>query len=234
MESLKQNFLIIDTETTKKGHNMPYQSVFDIGWTITNRKGEILCQRSYIVGEFKYQALTKKRAFLIDENVVDGKIYFTKLLQKKMIVINWQYIIAQLNKDCNKHGVEFVGAYNLGFDMNVINKTHFFLTGKELNFFERYFLVDLYHVSAYTVLNTDMYKKFATENNLISEKGNFKTGAEATFRYLFNKEYVEEHTALQDSEDESKILHYLLDSVDYIPIHAYAINSQSWRIVNEK
>ena len=113
---MKETFLVIDTETTKEGYNMPNQSVFDIGWAISNRQGEILQTRSYMVEEFRLQALEKKKAFLIDSEVVDKATYITKLLNKEMKVVNWKSIIAQLTKDMNKYNVEFVSAYNLGFD----------------------------------------------------------------------------------------------------------------------
>ena len=229
---MKETFLIIDTETTKEGYNMPNQSVFDIGWTISNRQGEILKTRSYMVEEFKLQALEKKKAFLIDSNVVDKATYITKLLNKEIKVASWKSIISQLTKDMNKYNVEFVGAYNLGFDLNVIDKTTQFLLGREFTF-ENKFLIDLWHTSAYTILNTKEYKEFAHKHNLRTDKGNLKTSAEATYQFITNNpDYIEEHTALQDSLDETVILHHLLNQKDYIPLHAYEINTQAWKIVN--
>lgn len=232
---MKETFLIIDTETTKKGENMPYQSVFDIGWTISNRQGKILCKRSYIVEEFRLQALEKKKAFLIDSDVVDKATYITKLLNREMIVASWKAITTQLSKDCKKFNVGFLGAYNLGFDTNVINKTNFFFYEKELdNIFDNVYLIDIYHACAYTILSTPEYKEFADKHGLRTDKGNFKTGAEATYRYITGDTgYIEEHTALQDSIDETKILHYLLNHVE-VPLVAWSINVQAWRLVNPK
>ena len=231
---MKETFLVIDTETTKEGYNMPNQSVFDIGWTISNRQGEILQTRSYMVEEFRLQALEKKKAFLIDSEVVDKATYITKLLNKEMKVVNWKSIIAQLTKDMNKYNVEFVSAYNLGFDLRVIDKTTQFLLGREF-LFEDKFLIDLWHASAYAILNTKKYKEFARKHNLMTDKGNFKTSAESTFQFIANNPtYIEEHTALQDSLDETEILHHLLNQKENIPLHAYEINTQAWKIVNTK
>lgn len=231
---MKETFLIIDTETTKEGYNMPNQSVFDIGWTISNRSGEILKTRSYMVEEFRLQALEKKKAFLIDSNVVDKATYITKLLNKEMKVAKWRSIITQLTKDMNKHNVEFVGAYNLGFDLRVVDKTTQFLLGREFTFEDK-FLIDLWHASAYTILNTKKYREFAHKHNLRTDKGNLKTSAEATFQFITNNpSYIEEHTALQDSLDETKILHHLLNQDETIPLHAYEINTQAWKIVNSQ
>ena len=233
MQSKQGTFLILDTETTKEGYNMPNQSVFDIGWVVSNRQGETLCQRSYMVEEFRLQALEKKKAFLIDSEVVDKATYITKLLNREMVVASWKAITTQLVKDCKKYGVEYIGAYNLAFDMRVISKTHEFLLGKEFLLFEEKFLIDLWHTCAYTILNTEKYKEYARTHNLITEKGNFQTSAESTIKFIKNDaSYIEEHTALQDSIDETMILHHLLNNVEYIPLHAYTINSQAWRIVN--
>lgn len=232
---MKETFLILDTETTIEGENMPNQSVFDIGWTISDREGNILKTRSYIVKEFKYQALHRRKAFLVDSGAVSSQVYFTKLLDNTIKVMEWQYIMGQLKRDCIKFNVEFIGAYNLGFDKRVIEKTSFFFSGKEFDFFDNYFLIDLYHVSAYTILSTEKYKKFAKEHGLYTEKGNIQTGAEPCFKYLTNNlNYIEEHTAFQDSYDETIILHKLLNQKEKIELHAFSINQQAWRIVNEK
>lgn len=232
---MNETFLILDTETTIKGENMPNQSVFDIGWTISNRQGETICERSYIVEEFKYQALHRKKAFLLDSGAVDSRVYFTKLLNKEIKVLSWNNIIAQLKRDCKKYNVAFIGAYNLGFDTRVIAKTDFFFKGKDFTFFDDFFLIDLYHVCAYTVLNTDDYREFAQHNNLITDKGNYMTGAEPCYKYLFNElDYIEEHTAFKDSMDETRILHHILNQKEKIDLHAYSINQQAWRIVNSE
>lgn len=231
---MKQTFLILDTETTIKDENLPMQSVFDIGWTISNRQGEILKTRSYLVHEFYHQAVLERKGFLIDNGFMSENLYIEKLKKGEIKLSLWKNIIAQLKRDCKKYDVEFIGAYNLGFDTRVIAKTDFYFKGLDFDFFDDFFLVDLYHVCAYTVLNTPDYKEFATENNFITDKGNFKTGAESTYRYLFDLDYIEEHTAMKDSLDETKILHHVLNNTDDIPLFSYSINSQSWRIVNEK
>ena len=54
---------------------------------------------------------------------------------------------------------------------------------------------------------TEHYKAFCEANNLYTESGNYSTTAEAVYRYITsNTEFVEEHTALADSEIECDIL----------------------------
>ena len=226
------NFLIIDTETTKAGENMENQSVFDIGWTISDPHGNFIKTRSFIVHEFLSEAIHKKKAFLIDNETVSQELYIKKLNDKYMIAKEWTKIISLLKSDLKKYQVEYLGAYNLSFDKRVIEKTDFFLTGREMTLFDDYFLIDIYPVATHSILNTDEYRAFADKHNLKTEKGNYQTGAEATYRYIFNDlDYIEEHTACTDSIDETKILHYILKHSDTIPLEAYKINPQAWRMV---
>jgi histidinol phosphatase-like PHP family hydrolase len=54
---------------------------------------------------------------------------------------------------------------------------------------------------------TDEYKKFCEEYNLYTESGNYSTTAEAVYRFISgDTEFIEEHTALADSEIECEIL----------------------------
>lgn len=227
-----KNFLTIDTETSVKGKGLPYQSVFDIGWTIADRQGNTLVKRSYLVKEFSHECLTMKKGFLIDNGQVEAGIYLRKIARGEMKIVSWSNIIAQLRKDTKKYEVEYISAYNLGFDMRVIAKTHFYFTGKDLDFFDSFFLIDLYNVACSTVLNSQEYKNFATENNFISDKGNFLTKAETAYKFLFNElGYIEEHTALSDCIDEQKILFYILENAE-IPLLSYKVNPMAWKIVN--
>lgn len=230
-----ENFLIIDTETTVKTKEVDAQTVFDIGWTISNREGKIFKVRSYVVQQLHYIAVVKKKGFLIDSGQVKQETYTRKISDLYMKQLEWSSIIGQLKRDIKKYNVEFIGAYNLGFDKRVIEKTHFFFTGKDLDLFDKYFLIDLYPACAYTILNNDNYKEFAKKHNLVTSVGNYMTGAEPCYKYLFDDlEYIEEHTAATDSIDETKILHKVLSLPQLIPLQAFNINGQAWRIVNRQ
>ena len=58
----------------------------------------------------------------------------------------------------------------------------------------------------------DDFKKWCEEYEAFSESGNYSTTAENVYRYISgNTEFVEEHTALADSEIETEILLFALD-----------------------
>lgn len=72
-----------------------------------------------------------------------------------------------------------------------------------------YPLFDLWGLSTAHLLNNATYKKACLDNGLLTESGTFfKTSAESTYKYLMDKfDFIESHTALDDAEIESYILH---------------------------
>ena len=62
------------------------------------------------------------------------------------------------------------------------------------------------------LINTKEYYEYCKANNFITEKGNLKKSAEVVYGYITNNpNYIEEHTALEDSKIEATILQVLLD-----------------------
>lgn len=73
-------------------------------------------------------------------------------------------------------------------------------------------IIDLWGVACESLINNVTYKRGCLENKMITESGKFfKTSAEATYRYLQDRyDFVEAHTAIDDAEIESLILHKAL------------------------
>ena len=75
---------------------------------------------------------------------------------------------------------------------------------------ETFPVIDIWAMACDRVLNTPKYKQFALDCGLHTPEGKrvqwFRTTAEATARFLFDKELVEDHTALSDALLEAKIL----------------------------
>ena len=56
-------------------------------------------------------------------------------------------------------------------------------------------------------LVTKKFKSFCDEHNYYTESGNYSTTAETVYRFIFNDtDFIEAHTALNDSEIEAEIL----------------------------
>ena len=81
-----------------------------------------------------------------------------------------------------------------------------------------YPIVDIWAVACDKLLNNKRYKKFCIDNNYVGAKY-FKTSAEIAYRYLEKDlNFIEAHTALNDAEIESRILHKALKKGKVSPI----------------
>ena len=69
-------------------------------------------------------------------------------------------------------------------------------------------IADLWGIACKRLINIDKYRNYCLENMLLTASiMYFKTSAETSFQYLMKQhDFIEEHTALSDSEIEAKIL----------------------------
>lgn len=225
--------LVFDCET------MAYpldRVIFDYGWQIVDLdSGDILTKKSYISNELYDEALVNGRAFLINNGTVKQQAYFKQVLNGEIKLLSEKDIFIQLKKDMKK--VQFMSAYNIAFDKSALEKTHFRTFGREFEELEDIQMLDIYNLACNTLLNTDEYRAYCDQqekgdNRFISEKGNYKTGAEACYSYLTqNGDHIESHTALNDVKEETEILLYILKN-EKIKMSYCEINAQAWKIVN--
>ena len=73
---------------------------------------------------------------------------------------------------------------------------------------KEYPIADLWGVACNTLINNERYKKYCLKNGLFTNSVEyFKTSAETTFQYITRDfDFIESHTALDDSIIESQIL----------------------------
>lgn len=215
---------IIDTETI----GLWPKHIYDFGYVIQDNKGKIIFEASHLVEEI-----------ITDPKKMMGAFYAKKifshylpLLDAGMIDIKpFSYIYDEFIDACETHKVNILSAYNLGFDLRALQQTKKFLRYNK--FYEKqYKLLDLWQYACESILNRPTYKNLATENNWISPAGNFRTNAEAAYRYISgNTKAVEAHTALCDARIESEILNQCNRQKKRKP---YGIIDKSpWRLVNK-
>ena len=226
----KDMFLVLDTETLGWSPERPdlNQKVFDLGYKIIDKDNKEYSKGSFLVSEYYWQII-KSHAFYQDK-----LNYYKKYVKTGYSkVASYSEIIELLEHEIEVYDVDYLVAYNLGFDIRVLRKTYHALTGSDRLIFDNLVHFDLYHVACQTILNTPKYKKWASDNyykHLNLETFNFKTGAESCYSYLINEpDYIEEHTALSDVEIECEIL---VRAIKTTKKYSHEINSQSWRIVN--
>ena len=201
----RKYYMVLDTETVATAR-VP----FDIAYTMIDRKGNIVEQRNYFVDEVLNSELVMY--ILSKDSFSKSKFDFynqIKIEQPNNIMsfTNIAFEIADVLEKTNCAVV----AYNAAFDVRALNN---FSNAMNLGdfFYSNVEIWDLLNIALHSLCNSQNYVEFALLNNFITEAGNIKTSAEAVFNYLLKGEkFVEEHTALADSEIEARILQACFD-----------------------
>ena len=221
----KKSIMVLDTETCDlKGH------VYDVGYTVTNRKGEILKTYNALVAEI-----------FTDAELMMGAFYARKLFSHYAPMLDrgeislkpWSEIVGQMRSDAAEYGINVVAAYNLGFDRRVMRQTNKLLGNGPVfdGCFPNPRLLDIWQFACETKLSQARYKEIATMLGWVSAAGNIKTGAEYAYRFCSGDHgFIEDHTALSDAIIETKILADCYRCKKSVPYGV--MNAQPWRIVN--
>ena len=225
IDKRKKYLMVLDVETTNNIMEKGAANdglVYDIGFTITDKKGNIYAKRSFAVKEiFEWTDLMntayyKQKLPLYFERLKKG------LIEKASI---WD-IRKRIKKAMEMFDIKEVYAYNASFDYTTLNNTVRYLSGSACRWFFPYGtqICDIWHIAC-QVLGTQ--KTFQWEN-VRNEKGNLITNAERMFAYLSqNEDFEEEHTGLADAIVETQILARCFSSHKSINKN---INRACWRI----
>ena len=228
MSRQKERYLVIDTETC---NTIEQPLVYDIGYAICDRHGNIEVERSFVVAEvFIDMADVMKSAYYAEKLPK----YWEDLKNGKRVMKSLFNIRRQLLEDIKTYKVKNIGAYNMGFDKRALNNTIRFCSQSYMRWFFPYGMkyICIWNMACQTLLNTSTYIKFAEKNGLASEKNNILTSAESTYKFLTKDvNFIEEHTGLEDVKIEIEIMakcfatHKKMDK---------SINSCCWRIPQKK
>jgi len=217
-----KNIFLFDTETV--GLN-PRNFIYDIGWHITDRYGNI----------------KKKRNYLIEEVITDGSKMMSAFYAKKIFSF---YIPAidsnkiRLTPFANVMDIMYadlqecktIAAYNIGFDLAALKNTVEVLQHSWEPVFDDYKKLCLWTFSCQALLSNRNYIKYARKQGWRSKAGNYKTGAEHSYRYITKQpHFIESHTALDDCDIENKIMVEAFKRKKTIPYNKY--NCSPWRMV---
>lgn len=210
------NYAIIDTETCPmvrtrdNSVNPDNMLVYDIGWVIQDKKGNVQVARSYIVADVFYGR----------SDCMNSAYYANKLPQyhkgagSAWIVDNFLNIRKQFLNDCKEYKVQSVWAYNALFDKRALNNTIKVLSNGFSTYFMPYGMKvkDIWRYAMECGLTcSKKYVKWAYDHGYISSKGNPYTTAETVYRYLMGDHgFIESHTALEDAKIEGDILTAIL------------------------
>lgn len=201
--------MIIDTETA----NMVSQPIaYDAGYAIMETEtGEFLATRSYVVAEIFLDKEMMSSAYYAQK----CPKYWEDIKSGKRVLARISTIYRQMQKDMKDFGVTDVYAYNMGFDKRSTNNSVRYITGSSIRWFFPYGTKFhcIWNMACTSILRSKWYIRYAEEHNLISEKGNLLTSAEACYKYITkNEDFAEDHTGLEDVMIEAEILMKILKS----------------------
>lgn len=224
IDKRKKYIMVLDTETTNNNMGSKFNDglVYDIGFTIADKKGNIYAKRSYAVKEiFDWTEL-------MDTAYYKNKLpkYYEKLAKGEMKKETIWNIRKAIKTAMEYFNITEVWAFNANFDLTTLNNTVRYLSGSGCRYFFKYGteICDIWHVACQTL---GLQKTFQWED-VRNKKGNLITNAERMFGYIIQDEtFEEEHTGLTDAEIETKILARCLASHKSID---KKINRACWRI----
>ena len=203
MDRRKNYYLTLDTETCG---NFGQPLVYDIGFTIHDKKGFIYEKKSYVVREIFYGEWKKMKTAFYAKKIPH---YKAGLKEGKWVAKSFWEIRKEIFSFLKEYNIKAVIAYNAGFDIKALNSTLNYLSKFENNqtfFNEKTVVWCSWGMACETVCKQKTFFKLAHKNDWVSEAGNIRTSAEIVNRYI-NKDFdfKEAHTALEDAMIETAI-----------------------------
>jgi DNA polymerase III epsilon subunit-like protein len=208
--------MMMDTETANtlmRGDgslDMTSVFVYDIGWQVTDKRGFLYEQKSYIVKEIFFD-----EAALMKSAYYASKIpqYLKDIAEGKRIVASYYDIRKDFIETMQRYETNTVCAHNARFDYNATNTTERWLTKSKYRFFLPYGteVWDTLKMARDVVSHTPTYIKFCEENGFMTKHKTPRPRltAEILYRYITgNLEFEESHTGLEDVDIERQILAY--------------------------
>ena len=197
------NIMIFDTETTSL--DKPF--CYNIGYVIVNAENhDTLISRDYVVEQVWHNPMLFSTAYYADKK----PLYIKAMRQHKTIMDKFGYICQQMIRDIKAYEVDSAYAYNSSFDERVFDFNCDWF--KCINPFDALPIYDIRGYAHHFICD-DIYCDWCETYQKFSESGNYSTTAENLFQYIIrDTKFVEEHTALADSEIETEILFAALES----------------------
>ena len=191
----KSYYLVIDTETAN-GLDCPL--VYDVGFAVIDKKGNIYETFSYVVKEVFYGM----------RDVMQTAYYATKIPKYeediksgKRIVAPFAVIRAKVIEMLNKYQITAVIAHNMRFDYNALNNTERYLTKSKYRYFLP-FNTPIWcslAMARTTIGRQPTYKIWCKERGYTTRNGMPRLTAEVLYRFITQDEtFDESHTALED------------------------------------
>lgn len=214
MDKRKTYICVLDTETcnsltTEDGKiDLSQSLVYDIGYQIIDKKGNVYLKRSFMVADFFIgEKELMKSAYFADKIPQYWKDY----KQGKRKLKLFKHIRWILKEDLKNFNCSIICAHNANFDLTALNNTQRYLTCSKWRWFFPYGVEiwDSLLMARDTIGKQKSYTAYCQKNGYMTKHKTpqVRLTAEILYRYLSGDENFEEsHTGLEDVEIESTIL----------------------------
>lgn len=194
---------VFDTETT----SLEKPFCYNIGYIIADTESHnILASRDFVVEQVWHNLPLFEGAYYANKR----PLYVNRMRARQVTMDKFGYICAQMRRDFKAHNIQAAYAFNSSFDERVFSFNCDWY--KCINPFDEIPVYDIRAYAVNTIGASAEYKAFCEAHNLFTENGNYQSTAESFFKYLYDADFVEEHTALADAVAEYEILKYLHDN----------------------
>ena len=218
IDKRKKYIAVVDTETAngfmENGKiNLFYSLVYDYGYIIRDKAGNILVARSFAIAEIFLDKELMSSAYYAEkipqywEEIKSGKRQLVKFSTMRKIFL----------ADCKKYNVSTVTAHNASFDVRALNNTVRLLTGSNCRYFfpRKFEIWDTLKMSRDVFGQLKGYRNYCVDNNYMTKHKvpQIRCTAEILYKYISgNDEFIEQHKGIDDVLIESEILTYCLKS----------------------
>ena len=192
---------VFDTETI----GIEKAFCYNIGLVIYDTETAYTKKYEWVIEQIWHNKMLFETAYYSDKK----PIYISRMRARKAELKKFGHVMRAINKIFKENEISDVYAYNSPFDEKVINFNCDWYHC--INPFDTVAFHDIRGYVHNAFAFTDAFKEFCEETSAFTESGNYSTTAETAYRFLFDENFVEEHTALADSVIELKILLYCIN-----------------------
>lgn len=189
---------VFDTETV----SLEKPFCYNVGYVIFDTETQqTLTKKDFVIEQVWHNIPLFSTAYYAEKR----PLYVARMRGRKTILDKWGRVCQTMIRDFKAFDVQCAYAYNSGFDEKVFAFNCDFF--KTCNPFDNIQIFDIRGNVHQKIAFTVDFKDFCEKYEYFTESGNYSTTAETLFRYISkNIDFVEEHTALSDSEIELEIL----------------------------
>ena len=207
--------IVLDTETCPldRDYNgvVPKNMwVYDIGWVVTDKRGNIYETRSFVNADiFLNEKIAMSSAYYAEK----VPKYWEKIKSGETVLTSFYNVRKQLLEDMKAYGVKEIFAHNMRFDYGALGNTQKWLTKSKYRYYFPYGveICDTLKMARDVIVPMKSYQNFCFENGFVTKHKTPRPQATAEVLYRFitrETDFEESHTALEDALIESQIMAY--------------------------